>query len=1389
EHYEVYSAVEDLVESVERRGDVEDLLDELLAATEECILADAAASASAAAAAEDLAAKSRRTVSELRMLFAKPGEGAAPSASGASGASKVGVPAGAAAAAAAATRAGGSAVAAAKRAAQMGRTLPSADAIATASGSGSGTASRVARGGAGARRANVAARGGGGEGGAGGGGGAAGRLAVPKRPGLSTAAAAAGGGDDRLSPRRSSDPTGRSKAGPGSSSGGFRGGDSNHPSDGLSAVTRRRLRGVASSNSGFVNPRAAGETAGTKKTPGGGGGGGGGGNSSSSSRDFSAPARRARFARQRSRSLSTSPTPRGRGGGRSSPSTPPRPATSIGGAMARSRGRASHPPPLFDPVRSDGVGAWGAAARGRTPSGSPRAAAPSSPRSSGGFSRSPSPHRARGIPRPYGRGGGGGGGGSGGGGSGVTATASRLVSPRTLRQTAIDRSQSSPAPSVASSESSIMGREGTSSARGGGGGGGGGSSGGGGVGVGATLSEPAIEAAALSFMLRAHDKGAGEGGTKGVSIVEGMAGEDGGGGGGGATAGVDGASPSRRSSSRATSFDSVGDVVVVGGLALGNHSALPGDVLGNDDWLQSQPSTPTVSQMRGPGVFEEGKYALVSDSAASVSGAGKGATGSTIGSGGGSGWGKTPPPGGRKVPIDKASPSVGTLNRKTLQSGPSGGGGGGGGGGGQGKGSKAKKQSTSFSSRMNFQSALARFLGGGSWGGDRMDWTVPLGAFKDGRPRLAPGRRGEFVPVFDDQPTTIIAYSLSSHEYYETLEAFYRHRGATGMPTTGNAGAGGAAAAAATAATAANATGAGADAGVGAGAGGAGTTVAEAVAATAAAAAAAASAAAAVAGSMTSAGRIAGKTPAPLLGSPLMGGIRYGTPLPTAIAEGTEDPVSRLPTLSGGGGGGGGDGGVVGGGGGGGGSTGDGGGGGSSAAGNKLEEAWWVMNEDMSTLSPPPSGVTQSATVAVVRRGSALGAGGGGGGSSGSASSSTGGGAQTQMMLSKPRRKMLPDGKEGESRRGAGGGGGAGVSPLPGLRGKRLERRRLYDSPEVSKLEAQMRSPAKTHVKHRFSDTDAKGVATCKFLCHTFWATQFRAVRRCYFAEQRGAGGPAAPDLEDEDTYDEMEQGYIRSLCMTTKWDAKGGKSGATFSKTADERFVVKFITKTELQMFLDCALHYFEFMSKAFFHKLPTVLCKIVGVYQIGYHNKITGKRQMDQLVVMQNIFYQRNISLVFDLKGSTRSRYVRPEGQEGAATMSRSSSVSNSSANTAAATAAAAAAAAAAATATSIANAANAALAASGDLATESGGGGGTAGAGIGGSAAGGGGGGGGAGAPSRTTSSSGGEAGSSTGVGVGAGGGMGTAVPKRVQVLLDENFMEYTGGQPLPMQDFGK
>jgi len=112
---------------------------------------------------------------------------------------------------------------------------------------------------------------------------------------------------------------------------------------------------------------------------------------------------------------------------------------------------------------------------------------------------------------------------------------------------------------------------------------------------------------------------------------------------------------------------------------------------------------------------------------------------------------------------------------------------------------------------------------------------------------------------------------------------------------------------------------------------------------------------------------------------------------------------------------------------------------------------------------------------------------------------------------------------------------------------------------------------------------------------------------------------------------------------MARPWNAQGGKSGATFLKTTDGRFVIKQITRTELQMFLEYAPAYFEYLSKDFFHCYATLLIKVLGVYQIGSHNRVNGKRIMEQVVVMQNLFHERLITKVFDLKGSTRSRYAR--------------------------------------------------------------------------------------------------------------------------------------------------
>lgn len=189
-------------------------------------------------------------------------------------------------------------------------------------------------------------------------------------------------------------------------------------------------------------------------------------------------------------------------------------------------------------------------------------------------------------------------------------------------------------------------------------------------------------------------------------------------------------------------------------------------------------------------------------------------------------------------------------------------------------------------------------------------------------------------------------------------------------------------------------------------------------------------------------------------------------------------------------------------------------------------------------------------------------------------------------------------------------------------------------------IERRMLMRNKSHIKHTFRDFDEKGQQTCKFICTTYWATQFHSVRQAFLtssSSSKDQGPMSSPSVQD------IEKCYIQSLSSAYSWNASGGKSGASFARTADDRFVIKCISRTELQMFLDCAPAYFEYLSKAFFHGLPTVLCKIVGVYQIGYHNRVTGKRTMEQVAVMQNIFFGRKISKTFDLKGSLRGRFAR--------------------------------------------------------------------------------------------------------------------------------------------------
>ena len=132
---------------------------------------------------------------------------------------------------------------------------------------------------------------------------------------------------------------------------------------------------------------------------------------------------------------------------------------------------------------------------------------------------------------------------------------------------------------------------------------------------------------------------------------------------------------------------------------------------------------------------------------------------------------------------------------------------------------------------------------------------------------------------------------------------------------------------------------------------------------------------------------------------------------------------------------------------------------------------------------------------------------------------------------------------------------------------------------ERKDIERRMLVESKAHIKDTFKELDLKGQQMCKYICTTFWATQFHAVRQAFLSSSK-------TDSQSDEKID-VEQTYIQSLSASNSWAASGGKSGASFSLTKDGRFVVKCISRTELQMFLDCASAYFEYLSKAFFHGL----------------------------------------------------------------------------------------------------------------------------------------------------------------------------------------------------------
>ncbi|KAI1153674.1 hypothetical protein F4825DRAFT_414168 [Nemania diffusa] len=182
------------------------------------------------------------------------------------------------------------------------------------------------------------------------------------------------------------------------------------------------------------------------------------------------------------------------------------------------------------------------------------------------------------------------------------------------------------------------------------------------------------------------------------------------------------------------------------------------------------------------------------------------------------------------------------------------------------------------------------------------------------------------------------------------------------------------------------------------------------------------------------------------------------------------------------------------------------------------------------------------------------------------------------------------------------------------------------DSPDLEepvteeRLETSLVHNSSSHFKYQFAE------GTAKMLVKIFYAEQFDALRRkCGVADR-----------------------IVESLSRCVPWDSKGGKTKSVFLKTQDDRLVMKSLSQIETQAFLKFAPAYFSIMAEALFHELPSVIAKMLGFFQVVIKNPVTNTEIKLDLLLMENLFYDREPTRIFDLKGSMRNRKIQSTGEQ---------------------------------------------------------------------------------------------------------------------------------------------
>jgi hypothetical protein len=102
---------------------------------------------------------------------------------------------------------------------------------------------------------------------------------------------------------------------------------------------------------------------------------------------------------------------------------------------------------------------------------------------------------------------------------------------------------------------------------------------------------------------------------------------------------------------------------------------------------------------------------------------------------------------------------------------------------------------------------------------------------------------------------------------------------------------------------------------------------------------------------------------------------------------------------------------------------------------------------------------------------------------------------------------------------------------------------------------------------------------------------------------------------------------------IETRCENIGGKSGAFFYYTSDKEFILKTVTKSELQALKMMTEGY----SKRITSPTQSYLARIFGAFKIQ-----SGKTKPFRIILMENLSSRMKYPLIFDLKGSQADRRV---------------------------------------------------------------------------------------------------------------------------------------------------